>query len=326
MRPSEIPLSNKTNGRDPEFEKINEIRVKLRDEPEEAIDYIPWLATQIDAENPEKRKCVIKLFYEVSEEYPVHVLPVTIKLFTHLETEDNERVVNYIFKTLNNLVEIKPSIAQNHVESLKPYILDKNSDHRNYATYLLNKLSKENQDAPLPIVERIAKEQDPELLDINTLAVIGRTTKNHPEIGNKFTDTLINLVESSEGKKRANALGVLADISNYYTEKLGKHSDRWIDYLDDRDSHTRFNSVYILRQISIEDSEKAVSGEDKFQELLSDEFKFTRLNACIALAEIGSTDSLDKIRELEENDESKKVRDVAKKAVKKLEGGNAYKL
>ncbi|MFB6283666.1 MAG: HEAT repeat domain-containing protein [Halobacteria archaeon] len=304
--------------------KLIQIENEFREKPSQALQYLPLLETELDTDHDGDRRMVARNIRRISDKYPSHVLPITPKLFDTLEVDDTETVLE-ILDTLQNLTEINPTLAENHVDELKPILFHKNQKHHEKAANILSKLAIHQPNEVKDIIQTLTEERDISELDVATLCLLGRYIKENRSFGLQFIDEIADMARDADGRREANALGVLADISNTYPEKLHGEIELFAETLHADDDKTKTNAAYILEQISVEYPEKVretESIEERLARLLDADNEDLRSSAATTLGNIVAESAKNKLRRKTRMDPSKQVRKAAERAVEKIEKEN----
>jgi HEAT repeat protein len=120
---------------------------------------------------------------------------------------------------------------------------------------------------------------------------------------------------------RANAAGLLADLSDEYPEKVRSSVPRAIELLDDDDEKVRYNATSILARVAKQYPEDVEPAIPSLIDTLDDDFEYSRGNACWALGYLEADVALDALKE-RQTDSSEEVRSAANQAIQLIEKGS----
>ena len=182
---------------------------------------------------------------------------------------------------------------------------------------VLNQISIAEPEALMPIVSKVELflEQGPDTGRVGVLAALGRLTKQHPAMTKEIIPTARDLVQDENVYVASNAAGLLADLADEYPEAVATEIDPVVQLLDHDDTELRYNAVAVLTRVAEVDPEAVEPLIPEFIDLLDDEFVDTRFNACWALRYLDATAAVERLKEVVETDENKRVKSVALHAI-----------
>ena len=182
---------------------------------------------------------------------------------------------------------------------------------------VLNQISIAEPEALMPIVSKVELflEQGPDTGRVGVLAALGRLTKQHPAMTKEIIPTARDLVQDDNVYVASNAAGLLADLADEYPEAVATEIDPLVQLLDHDDTELRYNAVAVLTRVAEVDPEAVEPLIPEFIDLLDDEFVDTRFNACWALRYLDATAAVERLKEVVETDEDKRVKSVALHAI-----------
>ena len=118
---------------------------------------------------------------------------------------------------------------------------------------------------------------------------------------------------------RANAAGLLADLSDEYPEKVRSSVSYVIELLDDDDEKVRYNATSILSRVAKQYPEDVEPAIPSLIDTLDDDFEYSRGNACWALGYLAAESAVETLRERKQSDPDEEVRAVAEQAIQMIE-------
>jgi HEAT repeat protein len=133
---------------------------------------------------------------------------------------------------------------------------------------------------------------------------------------------VIELLDTENHMVRANAAGLLADLSNEYPEKTRASVSRAIELLDDDNEKVRYNATSILARVVNEFPEAVEPATPSLIDALDEGFAYSRANACWALGYLEADAAVDALEERRDSDPDEEVRTVADQALQLIRKGS----
>lgn len=200
-------------------------------------------------------------------------------------------------------------------------ILDSTDDEiRKYATYTLSCIASSYPEEVVPTLQTLLDQIDDEVQNVrtNALAAVGEITSSYPDAAEPVTDELAELLDADARRIRNNAVGLLGDIAQQYPGVVIEYAGPVAEQLTGSNIQTRINASITLLAAGAADPEAIRNQHEYLEQALEDSSPEVRANACALIAKAQAPVSVERLRDLRENDRDETVRERAGWAVNQL--------
>lgn len=301
-----------------QLEGVDILRRVAKARPNIGVPFVDELTQLLNRPSISDTEPVVKCLYELAKNDPEAVMPAAEALIKHATTEPTTDT-KYALNCCTELVQIDSIRFVGIAPKAGALLSCENKECRKHAIYLLQKIAEHDPEDVIPFIDEIASniEEQPTNYQINALIALGRVSPYADEV-KPIVETATSLLEASNEKVKANALGVLADVSTEYPGEVMEMRSMIGELLDDEDDHVRINATSVLLNIAIEYPDPCLDTLDPLIEALDDRHPAVRRNSCKALGHIGSMEAYDDLQAKSVSDQKAGVRNVADWAMRQI--------
>lgn len=311
-------LADPANSPDVQLEGVRILRQVVKARSDLGGPFVDELISLLNRPSIGDTEPIVKCLYELAKNDPEAVMPAAEALIEHTTTEPTTDT-KYALNCCTELVQIDSIRFVGIAPKAGVLVSCDDRQCRNHAIYLLQKIAEHDPEDVIPFVDQIASniEEQPTNYQINALIALGRVSPYADEV-KPIVETATSLLEASNEKVKANALGVLADVSTEYPGEVMEMRSMIAELLDDEDDHVRINATSVLLNIAIEYPDPCLDTLDPLIEALDDRHPAVRRNSCKALGHIGSMEAYDDLQAKSVSDQKAGVRNVADWAMRQI--------
>jgi len=220
------------------------------------------------------------------------------------------------------LVQYDPELLLGDVPVFGSLLHSDDETVRRNSVYVLTCVAEEYPEEVLPAVQDVIGTLEKGDPDGSKSSLIGKVSRHYPDATVDAVPTLRELLhEDTDLKTTANAVGTLADIAAEYPEVIVEHGcvEAASELLEHDDETVRYNACGLLEEVSKGKPEAIQPVVPKLLERLEDDHEGVRVKTIYVLGETCERRALEHLKNIEEEDPSDRVREIAEKAVWRIE-------
>ncbi len=196
---------------------------------------------------------------------------------------------------------------------------------RRNCMYVLTQVADDYPEEVLPAVDDVADSlrRDGEDPDGTKSSLIGRVARHYPDAVSGAAPELRGLLSGSdvEPHAKANAAGALACIAKEHPDVVLECVRSSSLLLEHDDETVRYNVCGLLEELSKSEPEEVKKVSQEIIERLEDTHPGVRLKTVFILGEIREQDAIGRLKNKSKKDSSRRVRELASRAVDRIEEG-----
>jgi hypothetical protein len=222
---------------------------------------------------------------------------------------------------LAELADDDPSSMLDAVPALATVAASDDDKARRWAVYAFSKVAETHPEELMPALDVLvdAIRADDENLRTNALSALGRVTGRYPDAATAVVDDIVALLDSEDATIRGNAVGLLGDIARKHPEPVIAHAPTLATLLaEDGSADVRQNAALALINAGGADPVAVEAEHEQLATALDDSDPAVRANACTLVGNADAPVSVDRLRELRDDDPDERVREQAAWALNRL--------
>jgi hypothetical protein len=269
-----------------------------------------------------KNVVVLRCLRHIASENPGSVAGLRPEIISCIDTEDDE-VTRAATGCCVELAQENPELLLEDVPLFGSLLHSEDETVRRNSVYVLTRVSEEHPEEVLPAVQDVIDNLKDQNRDPNGSKsnLIGRVSRHYPDATVGAVPALHQLLhEDISPKTTANAVGALADIAKQYPEDVVEDGcvESVSELLGNDDETVRYNACGMLEEVSKGDPEAIQTVVPELLERLEDGDEGVRIKTAYTLGEIREEKALGRLEELEKEDTSERVREIAGMAVVRI--------
>jgi hypothetical protein len=264
-----------------------------------------------------KTETVLRCLRHIASNDPGAVAKLHEDIVSRIDIENNG-VTRAATGCCVELVQHDPELPLGDVPLFGSLLGSDDETVRRNSVYVLTCVAEEYPEEILPAVQDVIgtlEDGDP---NGSKLSLIGKVSRHYPDATVEAVPALRRLShKDTDLKTTANAVGALADIAAEYPEEVVEHGcvESASELLDHDDETVRYNACGLLEEVSKGEPEAIDPVVPKLLERLEDDHEGVRVKTIYVLGETRERRALEPLKDIEEEDPSDRVREIAQKAV-----------
>jgi len=326
--PESVPVSKvltllDSPARDARDDALRALHAVARVRPEDCTPALPILRSILDSGDLETPAGTLATLRLLAAADPADVAPLVDVIGPYL-TDSAGPARREAARTLGEIAAEAPEDVLDAVPALAT-ILEDDAPGQSYALYALSCVSRDYPEAIKPVAEpiatRVVDEDLPSNTRLNATAALGRVVDEYPDVGPEIVDDVAVLLDADDVKLRANAAGLLSDLTKHDPLAAEPNLDRLVELVTVDDDYTRINASAAVSRLAEVAPHVIAPHADTFATLLEDGRELVRLNACWALGHLGdhATEALPELEALRKREGDSDVLTRAQWAITEIE-------